>query len=92
MTDTPQDFVEGWLIEGEQGEALDLTKLPAIIQDRTERFPDPEQMKAWVALHPGFGVNLRPVVGIPGAWTMLLSDETDEVFVFGEFHNSELMV
>jgi hypothetical protein len=88
----PEDFDDGWLVEGEHGEAMDLAKLPAIVQDRTERFPDREKMQAWVAKHPGFGVNLRPVAGIPGAWTMLLSDETDEVFVFGEFHNSELLV
>jgi len=93
MTDTPQgpeDFDEGWLVEGEQGEAMDLTKLPAIIQDRIDRFPDQVEMQRWVTEHPG--TNMRPVEGVEGAWVLYLTDpESGVEFLFGEFHRDELL-
>jgi hypothetical protein len=88
MTDT-ENYDDGWIIEGEHGEALDLTKLPTIIQDRIDRFPDQAEMQRWATEHPG--TNMRPVEGVEGAWTLFLRDsETGAEFTFGEFHRDEL--
>jgi hypothetical protein len=93
MNDTPKDpenFDPGWIFEGEQGEAHDLSKLPTIIQDRLDRYPDQAEKDRWVAEHPG--VNVRPVEGVDGAFVMFLYDQENDVeFVFGEFHRDELL-
>jgi hypothetical protein len=86
----PEDFDAGWLVEGEHGEAMDLTKLPAIIQDRIDRYPDQAEMQRWATEHPG--TNMREVEGVEGAWTLYLYDQANGVeFVFGEFHRDELL-
>jgi hypothetical protein len=93
MTDTPkdpEDFDIGWVVEGEDGQVLDLGKLPTIIQDRIDRFPDQDTMRRWVTEHPG--VNARPVEGVEGAWVLYLEDhETREEFAFGEFRRDDLL-
>jgi len=80
----------GHIVEGDQGEAYDMTKLTAIVEDRITRYPDQVEMQRWVEEHPG--VNVRPVEGIEGAFTMLLYDQENDVeFVFGEFHRDDLL-
>jgi hypothetical protein len=91
MTDTkdPEGFDDAWVVEGEHGEAMDISKLVAIVQDRIERFPDQKEMQRWVTEHPG--TYMRPVEDVEGAWLLFLYDqETGEELVFGEFARADL--
>jgi hypothetical protein len=94
MTDQgPQDFEgdfdAGWLIEGLHGEAYDLAKLPFIVQDRIDRYPDQEEMTRWKTEHRG--VNYRPVEEAQGSFSLYLTDtHTGVEFVFGEFDLADL--
>jgi hypothetical protein len=90
MNDSPEGFDPGWIFEGDRGEAYDLSRITGIIQDRLDHYPDQTEKDRWVTQHPG--VNLRPVEGVAGAFTMFLYDGANNLeFVFGEFHRDDLL-